>query len=283
MRILITGGMGFIGTATAEALRNEHSVRVYDIKKGEDILDLVKLENAFKSLEPEIVFHLAARVSVVESLRMPSEYAETNILGTIAVADQCNKWGSKLIYASSGGTIYGGGTGVSFTEENPPNPQSPYGISKYAGELYVKNLNTNHVILRYGNVYGPGQSSEGESMVIAVFLERMTRGDKPIIRGDGLQTRDYVYITDVVDANLMAMQWDGTYNIGSSKSTSVIEVYKLLADATGFDDGYELAGSIGEIDHVSLSCEKANVMGWKAKVPIGDGIMKTVECVKMSL
>ena len=276
MRILVTGGMGFIGTATIKELIKNHTVTIYDIKAGEDILNPAKLQKVFERVKPEVVFHLAAKVSVVESLCIPSEYAATNILGTIAVAEQCNKWGAKMIYASSGGTIYGGRK-EPFKEDDIAQPQSPYGVSKYAGELYVRCLNSDFVILRYSNVYGPGQSVEGESMVVAIFMDRIMSGDRPVIRGNGLQTRDYVYIDDVVNANLMALEWEGIFNIGTSVATTVIDVYQLVAGSMSYDGGYDLVDSIGEIDHITLSCNKANALGWKAKVPIEDGVVKTVE------
>ena len=276
MRVLVTGGMGFIGTANVQELKKSHSVTVYDIKAGDDILNSAKLEQVFEEVKPDTVFHLAAKVSVVESLRVPSKYAATNILGTIAVAEQCNKWGSKLIYASSGGTIYGGRK-EPFKEDDAAHPQSPYGISKYAGELFIQHSNKDHVILRYGNVYGPGQSTEGEAMVVAIFMDRITHGERPVIRGNGLQTRDYVYISDVVDANIMALDWSGTFNIGTGIATSVLDVHKYIADCMGYDGTYDSADSLGEIDHISLSRKKAKALGWEPKVPLEEGITRTAK------
>jgi UDP-glucose 4-epimerase len=281
MRILVTGGMGFIGTATIQELKKSHSVTVYDIKAGDDILDTARLKQVFEEVKPEVVFHLAAKVSVVESLRIPSEYAATNILGTIAVAEQCNKWGSKLIYASSGGTIYGGRI-EPFKEDDAAHPQSPYGISKYAGELYVQSLCSDHVILRYGNVYGPGQSTEGEAMVVAIFMDRIINDTKPVIRGNGLQTRDYIYISDVVDANVMALNWSGIINIGTGIATSVLDIYKYVTDSMGYDGTYDSADSLGEIEHISLSCKKANALGWVPKVPLEEGINKTARWAQIN-
>jgi len=280
MRILVTGGMGFIGTATVKELIKNHTVYVYDIKAGEDILDSTKLDEVFKEIKPEVVFHFAARVSVLESLRMSSEYAQTNILGTIAVANHCEKWGSKIIYASSGGTIYGNRKDEPFDETSTVQPHSPYGISKYAGELYVQCLNRDYVILRYGNVYGPGQSTEGESMVVAIFMDRIVNGDKPVIRGNGLQTRDYVYINDVVDANIMALDWFGTFNIGTGIATSVFDVYRLIADAMDYHGGYDSVDLVGEIEHVSLLCNKASSIGWSPKTSLGMGIQATTKWKK---
>lgn len=279
MRILVTGGMGFIGNATINLLKKNHKVVSYDIQAGEDILDPNRLDVAFRELRPEVVFHLAAQVLVLESFNSPSSYAVSNILGTVAVAEQCKKWGAKIIYASSGGAIYGSRKGL-FDEEYLPQPFSPYGISKYTGELFVKSIVQNHVILRYANVYGPGQFCKGESIVVANFLEKMIKGDKPIIRGNGLQTRDYVYIDDVVEANLMALGWEGTYNIGTGKATSVIEIYGILADLMDYKGGYEFAGSKGEIEHTSLSCAKANSLGWKDRVSLKNGLISTAEWAK---
>ncbi|MFC1897860.1 NAD-dependent epimerase/dehydratase family protein [Chloroflexota bacterium] len=278
MRFLVTGGLGFIGTATIKKLERDHDVSSFDIKAGEDILDLNMLESAFKRSQPEVVFHFAARTSVVESIHQPFAYAETNILGTINVIEQCRKSGAKLIYASSGGTVYGEGK-VPFRETDPARPFSPYGISKYTGELLVNDFHEERVILRYANVYGPDQSGEGESGVISKYIQRVLNNVKPIIRGDGRQTRDYIYIDDVVDANLMALKWKGTYNISTGISTSVLDLYKELEDTMNYKGGYDVVDSMGELEHVSLSCEKAKSLGWRAMVSLSEGIGKTVEHV----
>jgi len=250
MNILITGGLGFIGTATANALKKNHSVYLYDLKANQDILDIKKLEATFASIKPEIVYHFAAQASVVTSLRNPFYDANNNILGTIAVLEQCKKWGAKIVYSASGGTAYGGRKNKPFTESDASNPYSPYGISKYTGELYIKSSGINYTILRYANVYGPGQSSQGEAGVIAIFIDRIIKKEKPLIRGDGAHTRDYVFINDVVNANIMAINWSGTLNIGTGIATSVIEIYKLIANALNYKNGYGLVDPTDEIDHV---------------------------------
>lgn len=301
MRILVTGGAGFIGSHLAEAyLKAGHEVAVVDnLSTGKrhnlsphwtfhesDLLDEPPLEALFKDFRPELVSHHAAQVNVRVSWEDPAEDARVNILGSLAVLRQMVKWGTpKMIYSSSGGAVYGEPTTLPVTEEDPIRPLSNYGVSKFAIELYIRSFQASAdlsaVILRYPNVYGPRQDPAGEAGVVAIFSKLLLQGKRPRIFGDGRKTRDYVYVDDIVAANMRAHEPDceGTFNLGWGKQVSDLEVFETVRGATGaqvepvFDQKRP-----GEIDHICLDATRARAtLGWQPVIPFEEGVRRTVQ------
>ena len=225
--VLVTGGAGFIGSHIVDLLiKNKYKVVIVDdLSSGREeninknarfyklnITDQKRLAEVFKQEKPDYVCHEAAQISVSFSVRDPLFDAQTNILGSLNLLQCClmNQQAKGIVFASSGGTIYGEPEHFPISENYPFRPQSPYGISKVAIEYYLdfyqKNYNLNYVSLRYGNVYGPRQDPYGEAGVIAIFIEKMLKGEIPTINGDGEYTRDYIYVEDVAQASLLALQ-----------------------------------------------------------------------------
>lgn len=292
MKVLVTGSAGFIGAATVRRLLEEgHQVVGMDIKerKAQDVTDPIAVMDMFHHADPDVVYHFAAQSSVSQSLRQPIIDAHTNYIGTVVVANACRVRGSKLIYSSSGGTLYGsqfpmyedsGPVFRPFLEDDTPNPSSsPYSISKYAAELYIRSVrDLDWCILRYANVYGPGQDPHGESGVISIFAEQLRTGRPAMIRGDGKHTRDYVYIDDVVDANIRAIDWQrGIYNIGRGINYSVIDVLHTVARVLGVKPKREHIPAIQEVAHVSLDCIHAAEEGWRPRIGLDEGIKRTLQ------
>jgi UDP-glucose 4-epimerase len=302
-RVLVTGGAGFIGSNTVDLLVAQgHEVSVVDdLSTGKkqnlnpdarfyatDITSPL-LSDAFCSAKPEFVIHLAAQIDVRKSVSEPSHDAEVNVLGTINVLQECRRHGVKrVIYASSGGAVYGEPQYTPVDEKHPIAPLCPYGASKYAGEKYVelygRNFGLSYCILRYGNVFGPRQDPLGEAGVIAIFTGLLATGKQPLIFGDGLQTRDFCFVADVAEANIKAMESDvcGAFNIGSGKAVSVNEVTALLLKA--LDSRLEPGHSDpvqGEVRHIFLDVESAKKkLGWVPKTDLMLGIESTVEWVR---
>jgi len=284
-KVLITGGAGFIGSHLADKLvKNRHNVSIIDnlsTGKKENInlktrfykLDILspKISHIFEKEKPEIVFHLAAQKNVRRSLEDPVKDAKTNILGTLNLLRHCQKV-KKFIFASSGGAIYGNAKIIPTPEGYPANPLSPYGVAKLAIEKYLKALNINYVALRYANVYGPRQDAKGEAGVIAIFIDKIKDNQSPIIFGTGEQTRDYVYVSDVVSANIKAMQKNvfGEFNIGTSQETSVNKLLKMLAHKA---QAKHAKAVLGEVQRSCLDIKKAKQMlGWEPRVSLKQGL-----------
>ena len=240
MNILITGGAGFIGSNVADGLlEKKHKVVIVDDLsngKKENIpggarfyrcdIRSKKLSSIFKAEKPEVVIHNAAQLSVRVSVENPLMDADINIIGGLNVIQACHIHNvNKIIFASSGGTVYGEQKYFPADEEHPTRPISPYGVAKLATENYLyyfyKTYGLKYISLRYGNIYGPRQDPYGEAGVVAIFSNRIIEGSSPIINGDGFQTRDYVYVGDVVNANIRAIESDftGALNIGTGKET----------------------------------------------------------------
>ena len=300
MRILVTGGAGFIGSHVAEAyLRAGHEVAVVDnLSTGKrenlppgcvlhqlDLLEQPRLEALFKDFRPEVVSHHAAQVDVRLSWEDPVLDARTNVLGSLALLRQMVRWETpKLIFSSSGGAVYGEPAKLPVTEDHTVRPLSNYGVSKYAIELYIRSFqasaNLRAVILRYPNVYGPRQDPAGEAGVVAVFSRLLLQGERPRIFGDGTKTRDYLYIEDVIEANLLALQAsdDGVYNLGWGRQVTDWEVFQAVRDAVGanVDPVFEQKRP-GEIDHICLDATRARThLGWSPKLEFSDGVARTV-------
>ncbi len=253
MRILITGGAGFIGSHVAAAyVRDGHEVAVLDnFRTGSkrnlpagatlfvgDISHAADVEAAFRQFQPEVVSHYAAQLDVRHSLEDPAHDAATNILGGLNVLLQAARGGvRRFIFASSGGAIYGDTERLPADETTAVRPLSPYGLTKWTFESYLHIWREIHgltpVILRYANVYGPRQNSEGEAGVIAIFSRRLLRGKSCVIYGDGASTRDYVYVGDVVRANQLALTRGdgGTFNIGTGHQTAIRTVFDTVRGA----------------------------------------------------
>jgi UDP-glucose 4-epimerase len=293
MRILVTGGAGFIGSHLVDDLcRRDHSVSVLDnfstglranlpkaipIREGElrdDILhDLLRREH------PEVIVHLAAQMNVRRSVAAPEADAETNILGSLRLFRAASECGvRRVVFASSGGTIYGEHSGRPSCESDLPRPTSPYGISKLTAEHYGRFLAPEFVALRLANVYGPRQNPRGEAGVVALFLDAMMRGRSPAIVGDGLQTRDFLWVGDAVAAFVRALEGPvGTYNIGTGRETSINEVFHRLSRITAFEKApLRLPAVSGEVRRNVLCSDLARTeLGWSPQIHLSRGLEAT--------
>ncbi len=302
MKILVTGGAGFIASHIVDAfIAGGHDVVIIDdLSTGKkdfinpkarfyqaDIRDKNKVEGIFKKEKPEVLNHHAAQISVRESVADPVNDAQINILGLLNLLEAGRKNGlEKVIFASSGGVVYGESGKYPTSEDYLPlNPLSPYGVSKLTSEYFLNyyhdTYGIDYLALRYGNVYGPRQNPHGEAGVVAIFTLKLLNGETPIINGDGLQTRDYVYVGDVIEANRKALVINkvGSFNIGTSKETNVIEIFDILKNITGSQiDAKHGSAKTGEQKRSCLDIGLAQkVLGWKAKVDLKEGLKKTVE------
>ncbi len=306
--VLVTGGAGFIGSNLAEELlrRNYGVIVVDDLSTGNmenldpsiflynwDIREFDSLEKLFKIHRPKYVFHLAAQISVPDSVRDPKKDADINIIGTLNLLILSKKYGvEKFIFSSSGGVMYGETPPVFPTPEDvPADPISPYGISKYSAERYIIFFHREHglryTILRYSNVYGPKQNPYGEAGVVAIFTTRMLKDQDVEIYGDGENIRDYVFVGDVVNANILAMEKaDGEIlNIGTGKGTTVNELFEMLKKMTGYNrEAKHVAPRPGDLRKNVLDWSSAKEkLGWSPKYKLEDGLKLTVEWFRENL
>lgn len=331
IKIIVTGGAGFIGSHLVDRLINEgYKVIVIDnlsTGKKENLnpkakfykIDIrsPKIFEIFKKEKPEIVFHLAAQIDIRKSVEDPFESAKINILGSLNLIENfvklyfakkshgfttdknvriSSREGShefaKFIFASTGGAIYGDAKIIPTPENYPEFPVSPYGIEKLIIEKYLNYYyqvyGLSYTALRLANVYGPRQNSKGEAGVVAIFCDKILSGKQPIINGDGKQTRDFVYVEDVVDAFILAMlacsadrkkDKVGVYNIGTCKETNINTIFRKLKKLTG-SSCKEIHGSAkpGEQRRSCLDFSKAKKeLGWQPKTSLDEGLLKTVE------
>ncbi|MEA3402045.1 MAG: NAD-dependent epimerase/dehydratase family protein [Armatimonadota bacterium] len=301
MRILVTGGAGFIGSNIVDRhIADGHQVSVVDnLATGRrsnlnpqasfhevSITDAEALAEVMAEEEPEVVNHHAAQMDVRRSVSEPQFDADTNIIGTLNVIETARAAGArKFIFSSSGGAIYGEADEIPTPEDAPLQPISHYGASKLAGEvyfqLYGRLYGCDCTILRYANVYGPRQNPHGEAGVNAIFANMMLRGERPTIFGAGDKTRDYVYVGDVVEANVLALEHGGgeVLNIGTGVQTTDQEVYDAVAAAVGFDEppiyGDERPG---DVRHSCVDPSRAkDVLGWEPTVAFREGVRRTVQ------
>jgi len=303
-KVLVTGGAGFIASHIVDALieQGREVVIIDDLSNSSaaninpkakfykiDICD-PGLDKIFAEERPQVINHHAARTSVTRSLSNPSDDAQVNILGALNLLQNCVKWGiKKIIYASSGGAIYGEPVYLPCNESHPIAPLSPYGVSKYAVELYINaylnNFGLNHTILRYANVYGPRQISTGEAAVVAKFTHQMLKGGDISINGDGEQARDFIYVGDIVRANLLAMEQtkNEVYNLGTGKTISVNQIFRLLQSMISYDREPRYLPAIkGEIFKTSLTAAKAHrELGWVAETDFNAGLKSTLDFYKI--
>ena len=299
MRIIVTGGAGFIGSWVCEAYISEgYKVLVIDnLSTGSednippeaefiecDVRDRTALEKAFRQFRPQIVNHHAAQINVRDSVEDPSLDADVNIGGSLNVLRLCAEHKTeKFIFSSTGGALYGEPEKLPANESTPSLPLSPYGISKLSTENYVryysKNHGFEHAILRYSNVYGERQKPEGEAGVIGIFCEKIISGKPCLIFGDGEQTRDYVHVSDVSRANLLAstLKGEGTFNIGTSIESSVNDIVRILGEVTKteFTTVHEKERP-GEVRRISLDCSlAAEKLKWSAQLALREGLFRT--------
>ena len=300
---LVTGGAGFIGshvvdrlvadgfrvvvvdslaTGRREAVHREASFHELDVRSP-------RLGGLFKVERPDVVLHLAAAASVSRSVRNPARDARANVMGSINVLQQARRLGiERFVFSSTGGALYGEPAYLPCDEAHPVRPLSPYGAAKNAVEGYVHAIaglgGFGYTLLRYGNVYGPRQDPHGEAGVVAIFARRMLDGRDVVIYGDGEQERDFVYVSDVVEANVraLAQRGDDVFNVGRGEGTSVNEVFGALAAATSYTRSpRHRAVRAGDVGKIYLDVRKArDALGWTAAIGLEAGIASTVEAFR---
>jgi UDP-glucose 4-epimerase len=300
VRAIVTGGAGFIGSHLVDALvaRGDEVTVVDNLSKGRrervndgarfveaDIRDEPAVDEAFEAARPEVCFHLAAQADVRVSVERPGFDAEVNVIGTIRVLEAARRQDAQVVLASTGGAVYGECAGPA-REGAPRLPLAPYGAAKLAAEEYLAAYNrlydSGHVALRYANVYGPRQDPHGEAGVVAIFLGRLAHGEELRVFGDGSQTRDYVYVEDVVAATLAAQGRAGAFNVGTGIETSVVK----LADACGRVTGIEPEITFedvraGELQRSVLDPALAErELGFRSRTSLEDGLAATWRFVR---
>lgn len=306
MKIVVTGGAGFIASQIADAFIEEgHEVVILDdLSSGyeKNINPKAKfvkanicdksIEKLFETEKFDVVNHHAAQMDVRRSVKDPEFDATTNILGTINLLQNCVKYGvKKFMFASTGGAVYGEQDYFPADEKHNQQPKSPYGISKLAVEKYLYFYNSEHklnyTILRYANIYGPRQNPFGEAGVVAIFSTKLLKGEQPIINGHGKQTRDYVFVGDVVKANLLGLKDEASdvYNIGTGIETDVNQLFHYLNDIVKANKeekhGPTAAGE--QLRSVISSDKLFNKFGWRPSTKLEDGLKATVEYFKNNL
>ena len=302
MKALVTGGAGFIGSHIVDALlAGGHDVCVVDdLSRGRRALvpDAVRLHvvdvrsaalhGVLEAERPAVVFHQAAQIDVRRSISEPLFDTEVNVVGTVNLLSACAAFGvGRIVFASSGGAIYGDTEVIPTPETHPARPASLYGAAKLCGEVYGGVYSSLYGIelcsLRYANVYGPRQDPHGEAGVVAIFARKLLSGEAPVINGDGRQTRDYVYVGDVVRANLLAATADaaalGAYNVGTGRETDVNALFGMLCASLGVS--VEASHGPAKPGEQQRSCLDASLaaerLGWRPQVSLEDGLRETVD------
>lgn len=300
MKVLVTGGAGFIGSHLVDRLVQEgHEVVIVDnlsTGKRRNLnrtarfykLDIQswRLERVFRNERPNIVMHLAAQMDVRKSVEDPIFDAQVNVLGMLNVLQHSIKHGvRKVVFSSSGGAIYGEQEIYPVPESHVTRPLSPYGISKLCGEQYLSYYQRvsglQMVSLRYANVYGPRQDPDGEAGVVAIFIQKLLNNEQAIVYGNGRQTRDFVYVDDVVEANLavMGQETQGTYNVGTGEETSINDLLRILIAHTN-STCKEVHGpaKLGEqVRSVIDSNKLRQELSWEPRTELREGLKRTVD------
>jgi UDP-glucose 4-epimerase len=309
MKALVTGGAGFIGSNVVDALiaRGDEVTVLDNLSTGrrENLEDAVSKGAVFKEADfrdadaakaivaeaqPEAIFHLGAQIDVRRSVADPAYDATINVIGTINMLSAAQENGvRRFVNSSTGGAIYGEGRVIPAPETHPEEPEAGYGQSKLSAEGYCGLFRRLHglstVSLRYGNVYGPRQDPLGEAGVIAIFCGKLVEGEQPLVFGDGMQTRDYVFVGDVVSANLAAADSDagGSFNIGLGVQSTVMDIVHLLGKLGGRDDfqAEHAPERPGEIQHIALDATRArDELGWEPKVQLEQGLELTLASIQ---
>ena len=299
MKIVVTGGAGFIASHIVDAyVHRGHEVSIIDdfstgqkrnVNPSAKVFDLdianPKAAQLIRELKPDVLNHHAAQMDVRRSVADPGFDARINIIGFVNLLEGCKDAGvRKVIFSSSGGAVYGDREPIPATEAHETLPLSPYGVSKLAGELYLgyyhMAFGLPYVALRYANVFGPRQSSQGEAGVVAIFIAHLLAGKPPVINGDGKQTRDYVFVGDVVAANIAALDAShvGAVNIGTGKETDVVTICNLLRDGVGSAvEAIHGPAKLGEQRRSCLEISLAQkVLGWSPAVSLQEGLERTI-------
>jgi UDP-glucose 4-epimerase len=306
MKIVVTGGAGFIASHIVDAfIERGHEVHIFDdLSTGQktnlnpnatlhtiDIAD-AKAAQLLEQIKPDALSHHAAQMDVRHSVADPTFDARVNIIGFINLLEGCKNAGvKKVLFASSGGAVYGEQEIYPAPESHVTQPASPYGVSKRTGELYLSYYHQAYglpyIALRYANVYGPRQSSKGEAGVVAIFLSMLLSGKTPLINGDGKQTRDYVFVGDVVAANVAALEspYIGQINIGTGVETDVVAIYDHLRQAVGSTTQAQHGpAKPGEQRRSCLDNRHAGaVLGWRPQVALADGLRRTADHYRETL
>jgi UDP-glucose 4-epimerase len=300
MKVLVTGGAGFIGSHLVDRLIQEgHEVVVVDnlsTGKRRNLnraarffkLDIQswRLERVFRNERPNLVMHLAAQMDVRKSVEDPIFDAQVNVLGMLNVLQQAIKHGvRKVVFSSSGGAIYGEQEVYPAPESHVTRPLSPYGISKLCGEQYLSYYQRvsglQIVSLRYANVYGPRQDPDGEAGVVAIFIQKLLNNEQAVVNGNGRQTRDFVYVEDVVEANLavMGQEIQGTYNVGTGEETSINDLLRILVTHTSstYKEVHGPAKSGEQVRSVIDSAKLRQELSWEPRTELSEGLKRTVD------
>jgi UDP-glucose 4-epimerase len=303
MNILVTGGAGFIGSHIVDAyIKNNHNVVIIDdMSKGQkefinpkatfyhksisdtDLADILKNEKI------EVINHHAAQISVSDSVKNPVKDAELNIIGTLQLLQNAVEFGvDKFIFASTGGAIYGEQDYFPAKEDHPQKPTSPYGLSKLSVEGYLRFYKEQYglksIIFRYGNVFGPRQNPNGEAGVVAIFFNRLLKGKTPIINGDGQQTRDYIFIRDIVHSNLLALNLNSSdiFNVGTGQETTVNELTELILEVSESNIAIQTSKKNNfEQRRSSLDNKKLKeALNWSPQFSLKEGLSETFSFFK---
>lgn len=299
MRVLVTGGAGFIGSHVCDGfLANRDRVYVIDdLSRGritrlpagvqshkESVLRASRLLELVREIKPDLICHLAAHVDVRESVASPVNDAEVNVVGTINLLEAARAVDARVIFASTGGALYGEDAPIPSSEDITPSPSSPYGVAKHCAEQYIGLYNrlfgTEHAIVRFANVYGPRQGSTDEGGVVSIFCSNAARGKSLTIYGDGKQTRDYVYVGDCVAALLAAAKYGkaGIWNIGTGREVNILDLAELVNRITGNrSESVFMPARTGELTRSALGCERAaRDLGWRPATSFADGVQAVV-------
>ena len=299
MKVCVTGGAGFIGSHVADSLLGRgHTVHVIDdlstgrrqnVPSGAQLFEQdIRSDRAAALIaehEYDLLVHHAAQMDVRRSVEAPGFDADVNIRGLLNLMEAGVEHGlQKVVFASTGGAIYGEPEYTPQDLYHPRRPVSPYGVAKLAAEKYLQYYRHEYgvetVSLRYANVYGPRQNPHGEAGVVAIFARELLTGGQPVIYGDGEQTRDYVYVGDVVHANLAALSYQGSgvFNVGTTRETSVNELFRTMRDIAGSDVPEEHApAKPGEQQRSVLGIEQSSQqLGWEPQVALDEGLSRTI-------